>query len=148
MIKSAKKSFRSRSLPTTAFMPTITFNFLKIVKLSDIVVIALALIITILPALAPARANAARVLIRGPEQSWVFPLDAEETVFVKGNLGDTVVVISGNEAWVESSPCENKTCVATGHIRQYGAWSVCLPNGVFVIIEGKESEESPDAVVR
>jgi hypothetical protein len=122
------------------------FQFKTLIKPPDIVIIILGVMLTVYPAIALSRDDAARVLIRGPGQSWVFPLNTEETVIVKGNLGDTIVRIHGNEAWVESSPCENKTCVITGHIRKYGAWSACLPNGVLIAIEGKESEEVPDAV--
>ena len=82
-----------------------------------------------------------RVLIQGPTRSWVFPLDAEETVRVRGVLGDdTVIRIHGNEVWVESSPCENQTCVGMGHINvnSFWSWVACLPNNVFFVVEGND----------
>jgi hypothetical protein len=72
---------------------------------------------------------------------WVYPLDAEETVEVQGPLGDTVVRISGRRAWVASSPCNNQTCVAAGHITAQGQWVACLPNSVFFSIEGTGNAE-------
>jgi hypothetical protein len=86
-----------------------------------------------------------RVLIRSQRQTWSFPLETEETVNVSGSLGTTVVRIYGNQAWVESSPCENQSCVTQGPLKQQGNWAACLPNGVFVMIEGRD-ETSPDAV--
>jgi hypothetical protein len=102
---------------------------------------ALALGLTALAALGAYRPSTgeARVTIRGTGGSWIFPLDAEEQVAVAGPLGTTVVEISGGRARVLSSPCENQTCVAAGHIRSHGAWNACLPNGVFLMIEGAGS---------
>ena len=78
----------------------------------------------------------ALVLIRGQGGEWAFPVNAEETVTVTGPLGDTVVKISGNHAWVESSPCENQTCVASGFLARQGQWAACLPNNVLLMIHG------------
>jgi hypothetical protein len=86
------------------------------------------------------------VLIQGIDNEWIFPLEAEETVKVSGPLGDTVIRIHDNEAWVESSPCTNQVCVAAGHIRRFGAWAACLPNNVFLIVEGSNENGGPDAV--
>jgi len=88
----------------------------------------------------------AQVLIRGQGGEWTFPVNAEETVVVAGPLGDTVVKIHENRAWVESSPCENQTCVASGHIARQGQWAACLPNNVLLMIQGTGGGDV-DAVV-
>jgi len=115
-----------------------------LVKVPDIVIILLALGLTgfssFMVYIQPR--NIPRVLIQGPGQSWIFPLDAEETVRVRGVLGDdTVIRIHGNEVWVESSPCDNQTCVGMGHINinSFWSWVACLPNGVFFVIEGSDN---------
>jgi hypothetical protein len=77
-------------------------------------------------------------MIQGSSGVWVFPLDAEETITVPGLLGDTVVEIRDHRAHVLSSPCDNQTCVAAGHIDSDGQWVACLPNNVFVMIEGAD----------
>ena len=87
----------------------------------------------------------AQFVIHGWGRVWVYPLDAEETLEVVGPLGVTVVRMKGGEAWVEDSPCDNRTCVAAGHIHEQGQWIACLPNDVFVLIEGKESGGTLDA---
>ncbi|MDR2192877.1 MAG: NusG domain II-containing protein [Treponema sp.] len=88
----------------------------------------------------------AQVSIRGENDAWLFPLDAEETITICGPLGDTVVEIHGNRVRVLSSSCANQTCIAQGHIKAAGQWIACLPNNVFMVIESSEkSGEDLDA---
>ena len=89
-----------------------------------------------------------QVLIEGQNQSWTFPLDAEETVNVKGPLGTTVVRIHGNQAWVESSPCDNKICVSAGLLHRSGEFASCLPNKVLVMVKGSDVPGDIDGAVR
>lgn len=85
-----------------------------------------------------------QVIIEGPGQSWIYPLSTEETIQVRGPLGDTVVVIHQGSVHVDSSPCQNQLCVAAGEIRQQGQWVACLPNQVFVRIEGAIQKDGLD----
>ena len=77
-----------------------------------------------------------QVLIQGQDGEWTYPIEAEETVAVPGPLGDTIIRIKDNNAWVESSPCDNQTCVAAGIISKQGQWTACLPNNVLLLIYG------------
>ena len=116
------------------------------VKIPDVVIIMLSLGLTVSSAFAAyiKPQTTAQVLIEGINQKWVFPLDTEETVRVRGPLGETVVRIHEKEVWVESSPCENQTCVAMGHVKW--GWVACLPNNVFFMIEGTdELGNNPDS---
>ena len=88
--------------------------------------------------------NSVQVLIENHNQKWIYPISAEETVKVKGPLGITVIRIHGNEAWVESSPCNNQICVAAGVLRRCGEFAACLPNSVLLAIEGNEDERGVD----
>jgi hypothetical protein len=109
-------------------------------KAMDMAVILLALGLTGYAAFAAyvQPRDTTRVLINGSDREWVFPLDADERVVVPGPLGDTIVRIQDNQAWVESSPCANQVCVAAGHVNAQGDWVACLPNNVFLMVEGKE----------
>jgi len=78
-----------------------------------------------------------QVLIRGQGSEWLFPIDASEIIVVSGPLGDTAVRIEENRAWVESSPCDNQTCVASGLLSRQGQWAACLPNNVLLMIRGE-----------
>jgi len=112
-------------------------------KPPDIFIILLAVGLTLFSAYSAyvKPQGTAQVLIRGQGSEWAFPAGAEETVIVPGPLGDTVVRIHGNRAWVESSPCENQTCVASGSVARHGEWAACLPNNVFLLIRGTEGED-------
>ena len=120
------------------------------IKIADIAIIILAIGITVFSAfkIYARPGNNFKVAIQGPDRTWVFPLDAEETVRVKGALGyDTVVRISGGEVWAESSPCENQLCVGMGRINadSWWAWIACLPNNVMIMIEGSNENGISDA---
>jgi len=120
------------------------------IKAPDIIIIILAAGLTVSSAysayLKPQ--NFQRVLIKGQGGEWIFPLNADETIAVPGPLGDTVVRINDGNVWVESSPCQNRICVAAGILRRNGDWAICLPNDVLVMIEGNDEENDVDAIVR
>jgi len=121
------------------------------VKIPDIIIILLALGLTVFSGYSVyARGRGIpQVVIQGPNnRTWIYPLDTEETVRIRGVLGgDTVVRISGGEAWAESSPCDNQLCVGMGRINagSWWAWVACLPNNVMFMIEGSNDVGQPDA---
>ena len=90
------------------------------------------------------------VLIKGQGREWVFPIETTETIVVTGPLGNTIVQIDKDRAWVESSPCSNQTCTASGSIHRLGQWVACLPNNVLVVIQGSSVSlsEDVDVIVR
>jgi hypothetical protein len=120
------------------------------VKPWDVVIILLALCLTGFSFFSTyfKPRNSLHVLIEGQNQKWIFPLDAEETVNAQGPLGTTVVRIHENQVWVESSPCDNKICVAAGHLRNNGEFAACLPNNVLIMIEGNDVTEKIDGYTR
>ena len=81
------------------------------------------------------------ILIRGQGSEWTFPIGAEETIVVEGQLGSTIVRIGENRAWVEFSPCINQTCMATGVVSRQGQWAACLPNNVLLMIQGIANDD-------
>ena len=90
------------------------------------------------------RSGSAAVHLKAPGGEWVFPLDQDRTLSVRGPLGDTVVELRGGQARVLSSPCTEKICVRTGAIARPGQWIACLPNRVFLDIQS--SGRAADAV--
>ena len=113
----------------------------------DVLALVLSLGITVLSALAVYGGGETepRVIIEGEGTAWNYPLDADESIRVPGPLGETVVVIEHGNVHIEESPCNNQTCIAAGEIHNHGQWVACLPNGVFVRVEGKEREDGIDA---
>jgi hypothetical protein len=112
----------------------------------DLAALAAALaVIALVSVRAYGRGSGAAVLhLRAPGQEWVFPLDQDRTLSVRGPLGDTVVELRGGQARVLSSPCREQICVRAGAIARPGQWIACLPNRVFLDIQG--SSRGADAV--
>ena len=117
-------------------------------KVLDIPVILLAAALTLIVGITVYSKETAssQVIIRGPDKAWVFPMDAEEQVLVSGFIGETKVKISEGRAQIVSSPCSGQTCVAAVPLRKNRQWAACLPNGVFLLIEGAEGKNAIDAV--
>lgn len=88
------------------------------------------------------------LVISADSGDWVYPLSASRTIEVPGKLGVTVVIIDQGQARIIDSPCTNKLCLASPPISKTGEWSACLPNGVFIRIEGARKSDEIDAVVR
>ena len=103
---------------------------------SDILIIALVCCITCFTAYNAylRSAQSSFVMIRGQNSEWTFPINAAETIAVPGPIGQTTVRIEENRAWVESSPCDNQNCVASGVLTKQGQWAACLPNNVLLIM--------------
>jgi len=124
-------------------------------KLPDIIIILLVTGITLFSGYSVyiKQDDKTQVLIRGQRGEWLFPIEAEEIITVSGALGDTIVRIGENRAWIESSPCDNQTCAAAGALVRQGQWAACLPNNVLVLLRGgagsgvNHGRDDVDAVV-
>ena len=81
------------------------------------------------------------VHIKSSGEEWIYPLDEERTITLPGPVGNTVIAIEDGSVHVVSSDCREKICVRSGHIHRAGGWIVCLPNRIFIRIEGSEEEE-------
>ena len=85
--------------------------------------------------------HAQRLVVETPSGKWIYPLTETRTVVVSGAIGNTTIRIENNTAFISDSPCPNKTCVNAAALKKAGDWNACLPNRVFLHIEGDDSEE-------
>lgn len=117
------------------------------IKPLDLVIVAAAVLATALGAVSAfGTGGTPRVIVSDGEAEWIYPLDEDRSLPVEGPLGVTRVVIEGGRVRVQESPCANQTCVAAGAIEKPGQWVACLPNQVFVRVDGaREDSASPDA---
>jgi hypothetical protein len=115
----------------------------------DIVSIALsiALVVAFSAAVYAGNGGKAQAAVSAPGGEWIYPLDKDIDLSFDGPLGKTEVEIRDGGARVLHSPCPNQTCVASGSISRPGQWIACLPNKIFVRIEGSGQEEGVDAAV-
>jgi len=84
-------------------------------------------------------------IVSGDEGQWIYPLSSDAELSVAGPLGITLVQVSDGAVRVLDSPCSNKTCIAAGSVSKPGQWIACLPNKVFVRVEGGTSDDGVDA---
>ncbi|MGP1529119.1 MAG: NusG domain II-containing protein [Treponema sp.] len=88
-------------------------------------------------------APAGRLIIESPHGKWIYPLNKDKTLSIPGALGTSEIRIENNTAFVVSSPCTNKICIAAQKLKKHGDWNACLPNKVFLYIEGGDTEIVP-----
>jgi len=84
------------------------------------------------------------VSIRTDEGVSMYALDRDRTVEARGPLGSTVIEISDGAVHVVSSPCKDKLCILKGELEERGDWTACMPNRVFIRIEGAGKGEVED----
>lgn len=84
-------------------------------------------------------------VVKSSSEEYILPLEKDCELTVHGKIGDSVVEVKDSAVRFKHSPCPNKTCVHQGFISKNGEWAACLPNDVFILIEGKTSKDSPDA---
>ncbi|NQT60911.1 MAG: NusG domain II-containing protein [Bacteroidetes bacterium] len=111
---------------------------MKMIKPADVVIILISalLILFLFIQTYSQPQNSAELLIRVDEESWRFTPAEDRVLLIPGPLGDTEIHIHDGEVFVKDSPCNSKICIAAGKIRRQGQWIVCLPNHVFISIEG------------
>jgi hypothetical protein len=106
-----------------------------------VVILAAAAIIYLYISIYSGAAGSVGLVVRVKDQTWRYSLEDDFEVAVPGPLGDTVIHVEDGKVHVESSPCENQLCVAAGTVERAGEWIVCLPNQVFLSIEGDVAQD-------
>ena len=89
--------------------------------------------------------RAQRLVVETPSGKWIYPLTEMRTVVVHGAIGNTIIRIENHTAFISDSPCPNKTCVDAAALKKTGDWNACMPNRVFLHIEGNTSEDTFDS---
>ena len=88
------------------------------------------------------------LVVNTPDGEYVYPLDKNRVLHMKGLLGESVVVIQDKSAFFKESPCPNKVCVQSGAVRHNNDWAACLPNQVIIHVEADGEKDGLDAVLR
>ena len=87
------------------------------------------------------------LVVHTPRGVFAYDMSKDRIIDVEGAIGISRIEISGDTARFLDSPCPNKTCVQSMPIHETGEWSACLPNQVFLRIEGGRAG-TVDATVR
>lgn len=118
-------------------------------KFFDVLVIVGALLLVVLSSIYAysGKNGPLYVHVESARDEWYLPLSKDTSLDVKGPIGITKVEVVNGKAHVVSSPCREKICIRAGFISRPGQWVACLPNRVFLSIEGRgDSGSEVDAV--
>ncbi len=109
------------------------------IRIFDIAAIAAACLIISIITLAVYRKESENqaVNIKTVCGDWVFPLSANRRFYGEGPSGRCTILIQDGAVRVIESDCPEKICIKKGEISQGGEWLACLPNKVFISIQGR-----------
>lgn len=109
-------------------------------KIFDYVAFALAIAVVVAFSLYAYGENAEGSVARieTEEDEFVYALEQNVDFDLAGPLGDTHVEIEDGRIRVTESPCREKICIAAGWASRSGEWIACLPNRIFIRVEGGE----------
>lgn len=83
------------------------------------------------------QAHAIEATIQGPQDYHrTVMLDHDQIIRVHGKLGVSVLEIRDGMIRFIKSPCTTKFCIHSGWLKYNGDVMACLPNGVYVQVEG------------
>ncbi len=118
---------------------------MKRIRIGDIVILLISIAIIGISLGSYGRfSGKPEVHVRVGNQEWVYDLAVDTSATFSGPVGETSVVISNGKVHVHDSDCRNKVCISAGFISRVGQWIICLPNNVFIMIEGKIDREEGD----
>ena len=86
------------------------------------------------------------IKIISPYGTKIVNINRNQTIFEKGKLGITGIVIESRKVKIIKSPCPNKFCILSGKIYKANQILSCVPNGIYVTIESEENGNNIDAV--
>ncbi|MCF7933824.1 MAG: NusG domain II-containing protein [Spirochaetia bacterium] len=111
---------------------------MKHLRSGDLLLILLSLLIILLVSFRVYQSSERKpeIHVRVGNELRVYDIDQDRTITVEGPIGETTIIIDDAQVHVHESPCREKICIAAGEISQTGEWIICLPNTVFITIEG------------
>lgn len=69
------------------------------------------------------------------------PVAQKKEIIIETTLGRNVIIVEGENVYMQSSDCDDQICVRRGKISKAKEMIVCLPNEVLVEIIGREKRE-------
>lgn len=87
--------------------------------------------------------ESSEVRVQADGRDFLYNLNEDRVFTVSGPIGETEIEIAGGMVRVPDSPCRDKICVSVGWVSNAGEWIACLPNRVFVRVEGQAADTAP-----
>lgn len=80
--------------------------------------------------------------------TYQYDLNQNKTFSIKTATGSMKIRIENGKVWVTESSCPAKLCIKMGKIARQNQCIVCVPNRVFIRIQGEEKTDWIDAVTK
>lgn len=88
--------------------------------------------------------SSAVLVVKSPSGTWMYQLDTDRRISIPGQNGETLIEIKSGRVMVLNSSCPKKTCTTGKPLERAGDWNACLPNRVFLNIEGEQKNKTLD----
>lgn len=108
-------------------MSKIKNDAILICSILIIAVVGLLLYLSLTP-----KNNLAVYIYSDKELVEVIAIDEQKEIVIN----EVVIIIENSEVYVKASPCSDQVCVHQGKIKSAGQTITCLPQRVFIQIEG------------
>jgi len=115
----------------------------KLLKIGDYLIVVLLLVLAVISGWTRFNhktGTQAVVYSDGIKQA-VLPLHLDRRIHVQGPLGLSVIEVSEGAVHMVSSPCPHQICVKMGRIMKSESIIVCVPNRIFIRIEGNDHNQ-------
>ncbi|MBQ8185278.1 MAG: NusG domain II-containing protein [Clostridia bacterium] len=124
-------------------------NNRRILTVRDAVILCFILVLLCILILYPGQTSggAYAVIATDGETAARLPLDRDGT-YTFPQTGDMVFTVENGAVSVTASGCGDLTCVRTGAISSPGEAIVCVPNRTAVTVEGAETSDDLDVVLK
>lgn len=110
---------------------------MKSFRWGDILILLISLVLTVASFSVYRNISGKPIVhVRSGPQERLYDLSVDRIVEVEGLLGPTTIEIKDGKVRVTDSACRNKICIAAGWQESPGEWIICLPNNIFIMIEG------------
>ncbi len=120
---------------------------MKQIRLGDIAILAVSIAIIVFSLGTYTNfSGEPQVHVRTDNGEFIYDLTVDSFATFTGPVGETSIEIKDGKVHVHDSDCRNKVCISAGWVSRVGDWIICLPNNVFLLIEGviAESEGGVD----
>ncbi len=120
------------------------YSLKKMFRIGDVILIGLLICLTLgsifMTDVLFEPGESVSVIVDGKEM-YHLPLSENRTIEVQGPLGLSVIKVEKGHAFIQKAPCPYQTCIKMGKISRSGDIIVCIPNRIFLKIEGKDRRD-------
>jgi hypothetical protein len=110
-----------------------------LLKKGDIVLIGLLFCFTLMSFFffryLPQKGSRAIISVDNRER-YHLSLTDERDISIEGSMGMTHIRILDGSIWIVRAPCPHKDCMRMGRINRAGEIIVCIPNKIFIEVQG------------